>query len=168
MANSSLEGKYFKVPDKVLKVLKSNLEKYGKDNPTGSKRARDIITTRKVTYPQLKRIKTYFEKYEGDGSDMEYKLNGGETVEEWVNNELSQARDVVDKVKRTRMDAGEENQFKDTHEKDRDNANPTGVGMVKIHKGSKMRNIMNNTTTYESVIREEVNKIKKLIDYLKK
>lgn len=167
MANSALEDKYFKVPDKVINILKSNLEKYGKDNPSGSKRARDLITNRKATYAQMKRIKTYFEKYEGNGTDSEYKLNGEEIAKEWVDNQLAQARDTVDSVKRTRMDAGEENQFKDTHEKDKDNANPTGVGMVKIHKGSKMRNIMNNTTTYESTIKEEVVAIKKLIDYLK-
>jgi hypothetical protein len=167
MANQALEDKYFKVPEKVLNTLKSNLQKYGKDNETGSKRARDLISSRKATYPQLKKMKTYFEKYEGDGTDTEFKLNGGEVAKEWVYDELDQARDVVDSVKRTRMDAGEENQFKKTHEKDNDNANPTGVGMVKIHKGSKMRNIMNNTTTYESTIKEEVEKIKNLIKYLK-
>lgn len=167
MANQALEDKYFKVPDEVINTLKSNLEKYGKDNQSGSKRAREIITSRKVTYPQIKKMKSYFENYQGDGTDAEYKLNGGETTQKWINNQLDQARDTVDSVKRVRMDAGDENQFKDTHEKDRDNANPTGVGMVKIHKGSKMRNIMNNTTTYEGTIREEVDKIKKLIDYLK-
>lgn len=167
MANSALEDKYFKVPDEVLNNLKSNLEKYGNDNPTGSKRARDLITTRKATYPQMKKIKTYFDSYDGDGTDNEYKLNGGKITQDWIDNQLGQARDTVDGEKRVRMDGGEENQFLKTHEKDKDNANPTGVGMVKIHKGSNMRNIMNNTTTYESTIKEEVSKIKKLIKYLK-
>lgn len=165
MANSALEDKYFKVPDKVINILKQNLEKYGQDNPSGSKRAKDLITNRKATYAQLKRIKTYFEDYEGNGTDAEYKLNGEEEAQKWVYDVLDQARDTVDSVKRTRMDAGEENQFLDTHEKDNDNANPTGVGMVKIHKGSKMRNIMNNTTTYEGTIKEEMDRIKKLINY---
>jgi hypothetical protein len=167
MANSALSGKYFKVPDEVINNLKSNLEKYGEGNNAGSNRAREIITTRKVSYDTIKRLKSFFEKYEGDGTDDEYKLNGGKTTEKWVNNQLDQARDTVDSVKRTRMDAGEQNQFKKTHEKDIDNANPTGVGMVKIHKGSNMRNIMNNTTTYEGTIKEEVEQIKKLINYLK-
>tara|TARA_B100000953_G_C17756775_1_gene337604 strand:+ start:26 stop:514 length:489 start_codon:yes stop_codon:yes gene_type:complete len=162
MANQNLEGRVFKVSDKLLKTLKSNLEKYGQDNPKGSKRARNLITQKQISYEEMKRIKNYFDNYDGDGSDVEYKLNGGEVAQKWVENLLGHARDTVDSVKRVRMDAGEENQYKKTHEKDKDNANPTGVGMVKLHKGDQMRNIMNNTTVYE-----EVQKIKDLINYLK-
>jgi hypothetical protein len=162
MANSSLENRTFMVTDKLLNVLKSNLEKYGSDNPKGSKRARNLITKREVTYQEMKRIKNYFDNYEGDGTDVEYKLNGGEVCKEWVEKLLGTARDTVDGIKRTQMDAGAENKFKKTHEKDKDNANPTGVGMVKIHKGANMRNIMNNTTVYE-----EIQQIKELIKYLK-
>lgn len=167
MANSTLEDKYFKVSEKMLKTLKSNLEKYSEENPAGSKRARNLITNQKASYQEMKRIKNYFDSYEGDGTDVEYKLNGGDIGKNWVESSLEQARETIDSAKRVRMDGGEENQFKKTHEKDRDNANPTGVGMVKIYKGSKMRNIMNNTTTYESTIKEEVNKIKSLIKHLK-
>jgi len=162
MANSSLENRMFPVSDKVINKLKSNLQKYGQDNPTGSKRARNLITRKQVSYQEMKRLKNYFDNYEGDGSDIEFKLNGGEIAREWVDVQLTNARDTVDSIKRTRMDAGEENQFIDTHEKDKDNADPTGVGMVKIHKGANMRNIMNNTTVYE-----EIEQIKELIKYLK-
>lgn len=162
MANSSLENRTFAVTDKLLNTLKSNLEKYGADNPKGSKRARNLITKREVTYQEMKRIKNYFDNYEGDGTDVEYKLNGGEVAKEWVEKLLGTARETVDNIKRTQMDAGSENKFKKTHEKDKDNANPTGVGMVKIHKGANMRNIMNNTTVYE-----EIQQIKELIKYLK-
>lgn len=162
MANSSLENRTFEVSDKLLNKLKSNLEKYGKDNPKGSKRARNLITKQMATYHEMKRLKHYFDNYEGDGMDVEYKLNGGDVAKEWVETSLGNARDTIDSIKRTRMDAGDENQFKKTHEKDKDNANPTGVGMVKIHKGANMRNIMNNTTVYE-----EIQQIKKLIKYLK-
>lgn len=152
----------FPVEDKVLNRLKSNLQKYGQDDPKGSKRARNLITRKKVSYQEMKRIKNYFDNYEGDGSDVEFKLNGGEIAREWIETQLGNARDTVDSIKRTRMDAGEENQFLDTHEKDKDNADPTGVGTVKIHKGATMRNIMNNTTVYE-----EIEQIKELIKYLK-
>jgi hypothetical protein len=162
MPNSSLENQSFKVSDELRSTLKKNLEKYGKDNPKGSKRARKMITNPTVNYNEMKRMKTYFDNYDGDGSDVEYKLNGGDLGKDWVESTLNTARDTVDGIKRTRMDAGEENQFKKTHEKDKDNANPTGVGMVKIHKGSDMRNIMNNTTVYE-----EIKQIKELIEYLK-
>lgn len=162
MPNSSLENRMFPVEDKVLNKLKSNLQKYGQDDPKGSKHARNLITTKQVSYQEMKRIKNYFDNYQGDGSDTEFKLHGAEVAREWIETQLNNARDTVDSIKRTRMDAGEENQFIDTHEKDKDNANPTKVGMVKIHKGANMRNIMNNTTVYE-----EIQQIKKLIQYLK-
>jgi hypothetical protein len=167
MANSALKNKYFNVPDKVVDVVKGNLDKYGSDSDKGANRARKIITKKRLTYSEMKNIKSYFDNYEGDGMDAEFKLNGGDTLKDWVDSELEQARDVVDSEKRVRMDAGEENQFKKTHTKDKDNANPTGVGMVKIHKGANMRNIMNNTTVYESKsINEEIEEIKRIIRYL--
>jgi len=161
MANSNLVGKHFEISNSLLKKLKTNLEKYGEGNPNGSKRARNLITNKTISYEEIKRIKNFFDNYEGDGTDVEYKLNGGDVGEKWVNNSLSNARNVIDSKKKVRMDGGEENQYKKTHTKDRDNANPTGVGLVKIHKGSNMKNIMNNTTTYESV-NEEIDKIIKL------
>jgi hypothetical protein len=167
MANSALKNKYFPVPDKVVELVKTNLDKYGSESNKGSNRARKVITKKRMSYTEMKNLKSYFDNYEGDGRDAEYKLNGGETMKDWIDEELEQARDTVDREKRVRMDAGEENQFKKTHTKDKDNANPTGVGMVKIHKGANMRNIMNNTTVYESQsLTEELEEIKRIIRYL--
>lgn len=162
MPNSSLENRMFPLTDKVLNKLKGNLQRYGQDDPKGSKRARNLITRKKASYQEMKRIKNYFDNYSGDGTDVEFKLNGGEIAREWVENELGTSRDSIKSEKLARMDAGEENQFLKTHEKDNANSNPTGVGMVKISKGTNNRNIMNNTTVYE-----EVEQIKKLIKYLK-
>ncbi len=159
MANSSLESRSFAVSDELIKTLKTNLKKYGNDNPKGAARARNLLRDKKVSYSEIKRIKNFFDNYDGDGNDLEYKMNGGDVGEKWCNNTLSSARDSVHNVKQARMNAGEENQFLKTHNKDKMNANPTHVGMVKIHKGSQMRNIMNNTTVYES----ELNKINQLI-----
>lgn len=162
MANSSLEDKYFTPPDKVLNKIESALAKIDVEKRAkGFQRAKEILTKKVITYAQMKRLKNYFDSYEGDGFDDEFKLIGGYTMQKWVDKALGTSRDAVHDVKQTRMDAGEENQFKRTHEKDKDNADPTNVRMVKVHKGSKLRNIMSNNTIYE-----ELTTIKKLIDYM--
>lgn len=162
MANSNLEGKYFNPTDEVLNQIEKALMKYDiESRSNGFARAKDIIKNKRISYEQMKRIKNYFDNYEGDGTDIEFKLNGGNTMKKWNSEALSTGRDVIHKEKKARMDAGEENQFIDTHEKDKDNADPTRVRMAKIHKGSKLRNIMANDTIYE-----EIESIKYLINYI--
>lgn len=152
MANKDLKNKYFTATPEVLNKLKSEVSRYrGKEQDKGYKRAKSIIENPKISYDQMKRIKTYFDNYNGDKSDDEYKLNGGDTMKKWVDKTLSNSRDAIHYVKDSQMKAGKENAFKKTHEKDRDNADPTRVRQAKIHKGSKIRNIMNNDTIYESV-----------------
>lgn len=164
MANSNLEGRYFTPSDKVLAKIERALIKYDVESRSnGFARAKAILKNKRISYEQMKRIKNYFDTYEGDGTDIEFKLNGGNTMKQWNQEALSTGRDVIEKEKKARMDAGEENQFIDTHEKDRDNADPTRVRMAKIHKGSKLRNIMANDTIYE-----QVDSIKYLIAYMNK
>lgn len=163
MANSKLEGRYFTPPNDVIQKLESGISKYDLDSrQKGFARARNIVKSKRVSYEQLKMIKSYFDSYDGDKTDLEFKLNGGSTMKNWANEALKTGRDVIELEKKVRTDAGEENQFKKTHEKDRAK-NPTKVGMVKIHKGSKLRNIMANDTIYEA----EMKTIKYLINYLK-
>lgn len=162
MANSSLENKYYIPSDKVLGKIESAVIKYDVDSGAkGFARARDILKNKKISYSQMKRLKNYFDNYEGDGSDTEYKLIGGETMKKWIDKSLSTSRETVHAEKKVRMDAGEENQFIKTHEKDKDNADPTRVRMPQIHKGSKLRNIMANDTIYE-----EIENIKYLINFM--
>ena len=163
MANSTLRGKYFKCPKEVMDYIRNEVSSYhGEPDDSGYKRAKNILDNDgKISYEQLKRIKNYFDKYNGDKTDDEYKLNGGDKMQKWAEETLKTARDSIYNEKKTRMDAGEENMFKKTHSKDKE-ANPTRVRIPKPHKGSKSRNIMQNKTTYES----EKKTIKYLIEYL--
>lgn len=123
------------------------------------------ITGDKISYENMKKIKSFFDNYDGDGTDEEYKNKGGERMKNWINNTLSDSRDSIYYEKKSRMDAGEENQFIKTHTKDKDNANPTKVRLPKIAKSSKNKYIMANRTVYES-IDEEIDTIKYLIEYM--
>ena len=162
MPNSNLKGKYFTPSDKVIAAIEKAVMKYDFDERIqGFSRAKQTLKNKRIGYEQMKRIKNYFDNYSGDGTDTEFKLNGGYTMKKWNSNALTTGRDVIHKEKKVKMDGGSENEFIKTHEKDKDNADPTNVRMVKIHKGSKLRNIMANDTIYE-----EVESIKYLIDYM--
>jgi hypothetical protein len=114
MSNSKLVGKIFPVPDKVLKELSKNLKKFSdKRESKGFNRAIFILERRACTYEQLKRIKNYFDYITDDNYDeIEYLLNGGDMMKEWVNYTLDQARKSVYGTKSARKNSGMENQFR--------------------------------------------------------
>lgn len=166
MANSDLKNAYYNCPDKVINNIKSALSAYESGgNTKGLKRAKNIVEKKKISYTQMKRLKNYFDSYEGDGTDDEYKLSGGKAMQEWVDGALKSSRDAIHNEKEVRMDAGEENQFKRAHTKDKDNADPTRVRLPRPHKGSVHRQIMTNKVTYESVS-DEIEEIRYLIEYM--
>ncbi len=89
----------------------------------------------------------------------------------WIEKSLKSKIDAVDAPKRIIMQTDGQggkkggNAFKDTHSKDKDNADPTRVRMPKIHKGKVSRQIMSNKVQYESVS-DEMIEIKYLIEYM--
>jgi len=172
MPNSKLQQKYYSVPDKVYNRINRALSSINIDDEhaKGVKRSKDLISDRKVSYAQMKRLKNYFDSYKGDGMDDEYKMIGGEITKDWVNKTLTSNRDSIKQSKKAMMDGGMENQFIKTHEKDRDNANPTKAngGMIDIRKSAKMRNIMANDAIYQENYNKEIQSIKYLIEYMNK
>ena len=164
MANSSLKNNDYHCPSNLITHLESVYKKYnGGEDKAGFKKLKNILNTGKLTYEQMKKMKSFFDNNEEKND--EYTLNGGEKMEKWVNKELKTSRDAIHNVKKIRMDSGEENQFKKTHKKDRNNTNATKVRIPKIHKSSNGRNLMNNRAVYET-INEEIKDINYLIEYM--
>lgn len=123
------------------------------------------ILNRMLSYENMKKMKSFFDNYEGDGNDEQYVNYGGEQMKQWLDNTLTDMRNSVYYPKKSRMDAGEENQFKKTHHKDKDNTNLGDVNIPNIAKSSNHKYIMANKSVYES-IDEELNAIKYLIEYM--
>ena len=168
MANSDLKNSYFNCPDEIINFIKKQLVHYEKGGDTrGLKRAKNLIAQKTVSYSHIKRLKNFFDNFKGNQNDMQFRLNGGEKMKKWVDNTLKNARDSISNVKKNRMNAGEENQFKKTHTKDKDNADPTRVRLPRPHKGSVHRQIMTNKVVYETV-NDEILEIKYLIEYITK
>jgi hypothetical protein len=102
MANSSLQGMTWDIPEELHNHLKRTMNAYrGNQTEEGYQRLRGLIDDKKVGYEQLKRIKNFFD----DHSNVDYMsdkkastpfiLNGGNKMKEWVNNTLNTARDNI-------------------------------------------------------------------------
>jgi hypothetical protein len=110
--------------------------------------------------------KTRLNQAKKDKNQQEFNRKGGENVLQWVNNTLKTDRDAIYNKKKTGMDAGRENEFIKTHDKDK-SANPTKVGGVpKITKGSVFRKIMTNKEVYNESINKEIDEILYLMEYM--
>lgn len=151
MANSKLRGKMFPVPYRVLSALNKNLKKFSdKRENKGFNRSLFILNRKACSYEQLKRIKNYFDTITDDNYDeIEYALNGGDIMKNWVNQTLDFARNDVKSSKTIRRDAGLEDQFRKSDD-------------FSIEKSStSIRSIPDFMTN--SDLKEEIDRIIKLI-----
>ena len=119
MANSELQGRNYSVSKSLLGILQNVKNHYKGDKQSGGyKRLNGILDNGEISYEQLKRIKNYFDYYNGDGSDDEYILNGGKDMEQWVEDTLKDARQNIKGKKKAMSDIGMQNQYIKTHTKD--------------------------------------------------
>ena len=101
------------------------------------------------------------------GDWTEFHSLGGDTELKRLETIIHTAQNVNHGLKKTSMDAGRENQFIEKHEKDRDNANPTGIGGIpKVNKGNIKDKIMSNKEVYNEGISKEILDIRYLIEYM--
>jgi hypothetical protein len=148
MANSALENKYWELSDELTNHLTKIFNAYkGDENVQGYKRLKDLIDGGECSYQQMKRIKNFFDTFEGTKHDTPYLLNGGTKMKLWVDECLSNARQDIKGKKKSMMNIGMDNQFqKDGGTRDQDSSgNP-----IKINKiGSSSRKISDNRGIYE-------------------
>jgi len=143
MANSSLEGYTWNVPDELYNHLKRIINAYkGDKNVEGYQRLENTLNDRTISYEQLKRIKNFFDSFSGNRNDTEYILNGGSKMGYWVSDTLTKAREGIKSVKSGKMKAGLGNQFIKNHTK-----NGISTDDIKIKKqtvGSSARKVSDN------------------------
>ena len=164
--NSELHGKYWTCPEYVTNALKTAVNRYeslnkNDKNSEGYKRAKGILNNNLIEYSQMKRIKNWFDTFEGDHTDMEYRLNGGKTMHNWVDSTLNRETESIKAPKKIKMETGLSNQFIKSHNKDVNKVTRQTLKakLPKIHKDISGQ-IWRGKPVYE-----EVEKIKKLITY---
>ncbi len=153
--NKDLKNDFYKLPDELLHHLTKNLKGSNKSE-NGFKRLKGICDQKGIGYKQAKKIK---HEMENDMEPTVYKLIGGDELLSFINNSLDKRRDIVDGIKRVKMNSGLPNQFKKTHTKDK-SKNSTKVNLPKVATNSDA--IMNNRAIYENIDRIN-NLIKKVI-----
>lgn len=156
--NSELNHRVFPIPDNVRKLLRQTLKNYDGDKTVdGYKRLNNLLSSDTISYHELKRIKNFFDNYNGTDKSVEYILNGGTAMKNWVDNTLKLATKAVHDFKQTKKDAGINNAFIKPHEKDRQNKKKNKPTQVKFNTDNANRNMLNNTPLrYEGLIRESI------------
>jgi hypothetical protein len=151
--NKDLYGHTVPLPEEVVGYLGQCFDAAkGADNSTeGYKRNQDLRDKREITYQQLKRMKSWFDNFNGHENDLPFILNGGHYVKGWVDNTLGTMRNGTELSKEIKSIVLP-NQFIQPHEKnDLTNQNRPSQS----HKSSVNR--------HATAISEDVKKINNLI-----
>ena len=92
--NNELYGHKVEIPEEVIGYLNDcfNQVQGANDSMDGYRRNIDLRNKGQISYQQLKRIKNWFDNYQGDGTDAPFILNGAEYMKNWVNNTLTHLR----------------------------------------------------------------------------
>ena len=116
---------------------------------------------------EISRLKKAKKACQSDKKCSEFNRLGGDKRLNEIEPLVKTAKDANYNEKKVGMDAGRENQFISTHEKDRDNSNPTEIGgLPKMNKGDISRKIMNNKEVYNEEFYKELLNIRYLIEYM--
>ena len=153
--NSNLYNKTAKLPDSLVKHLTLCFSSVNADSNTeGFNRNQELNKNKIATYQQIKRIKNWFDGYDGDGKDAPFILNGGERMKTWCDHVLNHWRETLESGKKIKSDTGMSNQYIDDHQKDGIVLNPND----KHESGS---------SKFDTAVNEEIQRINKLFKKLK-
>ena len=123
--NSNLYNRIAIIPDSLIKHLNDCFSSVqGNQNVEGYNRNQQLRKGKQATYQQIKRIKSWFDNYNGNKEDAPFILNGGDRMKSWCDEVLRVWRDNDSSGKKIKMDAGMQNQFIDSHTKDQLIKNP--------------------------------------------
>lgn len=155
--NSELKNRVFPLPKGIKKHLLNTLKNYNGDKTVdGFKRLNNLLSMNGgIAYNEMKRIKNFFDNYEGTDKSFEYTLNGGEPMKMWVNNTLNTATKAIHDFKQAKKDAGISNAFIKNHEKNRQTKKQNKPTQVKFKTNDVNKNLSNNELLkFENVLHE--------------
>ena len=151
--NSNLYNRIVIIPDSLIKHLTDCFGSVeGNQNVEGYNRNQELRNSKQATYQQVKRIKSWFDNYNGNKEDAPFILNGGDRMNTWCNHVLDHWRNTMDSGKQVKSDTGMQNQFIDSHEKTGGSVNPHDSHEGGINK-------------FDTSISEELKRMKNIITY---
>lgn len=148
MANSSLEGSFWELTEPLKNTLNRIYTSYrGKKNVEGYQRLENLIKNDKCSYEQMKRIKNFFDSFNGNKNETTYLLNGGSHMKKWVNDCLNNSRESLNIKKNNMKDIGVSNQYQNKKDTDIDRINNSDVKLSE--NNVETRKIMKEEYIYE-------------------
>ena len=151
--NKDLYNKRIKFPEEMKEHLKSTFSSVnGADqNTEGYNRNQELQGQSSISYQQLKRIKNFFDNFNGIPNEPSYILNGGEKMKGWVDGALRFLRDSIHDTKHNKSETGMQNQHIQSHEKDLTNVRPS-----QSHKSTLQK--------YDTAVTESLKRINNLMN----
>lgn len=164
--NKELNGRVYDIPENIVERINQTLSKLGDQWSDGKQRAKNLLSTKKVNYGQLKRIIHDFKNIDKVNDKLKYDLYGGELMEKWANGFLNGERAQVKNKKMashkinnlTGVNGVRKNPFLKKHEKAQSTKTP-----INILKSNSDETSVSPITSVG--IFEEVNRIKQIINY---
>jgi hypothetical protein len=118
-------------------------------NTEGYNRNRRLQTATTISYPELKRIKNFFDNHTGTPQDAPFILNGENKMKDFVNSSLSGSRQSLATSKNIRQDTGMEKEFVQTPNVNvnlnlsKDDANKTSIDKYDLQVTESLKRINN-------------------------
>lgn len=139
-------------PDDMREHLRICFSKVKNPDETseGYKRNIELQKQKSIGYPQLKRIKNFFDTYDGNHTDAPFILNGDFKMKNWVENELRRMREGIYTTNKNKSETGMMNQFLQTHSKDGIDVRPSKEHSKTVDK-------------YNAAVTESLRRIKDII-----
>jgi hypothetical protein len=96
--NKDLYDKKIELPEDVVGYLGQCFDAASgaNENTEGYKRNKELRDSGHTTYQQLKRMKNWFDSFNGRENELPFILNGGHYVKGWVDKTLGSMRGEVD------------------------------------------------------------------------
>ena len=152
--NKDLYDRKVKLPESLKNHLSKSFEMVDADsNVEGYNRNQELREKGIMTYQQLKRVKNWFDSYDGNKEDTPFILNGGDRMQKWCGHVLNHWRDSLESGKKVKMDTGMDNQYIDNHTKD---------GIV-VNPGDKHEKGINK---YDTAVTEQIKQINSIMKTL--
>jgi hypothetical protein len=153
--NKDLYGNKVQLPEDVVEYLQQCFDSANTDDSTieGFKRNQELRDSRETTYQQLKRMKNWFDNFNGLENDLPFILNGGHYVKNWVNDTLGGMRNNVYMGKKAKSEVLP-NQFIQTHTKD---------NLSNMNRSSK-----NHNSTVGDINKDITENLKRINELIKK
>ena len=162
--NKELKNREFDLPQNILDKINHTITGLNGENVHGVMRAKKLLTDKKVTYGQLKRIIHDIQGMDKVADRVRYDLAGGDLMDTWSKQHLQGERDLIQNRKEGRKQADDissttgerKNSFLKKHTKKSSFLPPTNLIKSNSHKNSI-------SSIKLTGLFEQVNRIKKLM-----